>query len=266
MDKVNQTCTKCGLNKPIERFYFIKRSNSHDTRCKRCVAAYIKSRHEASGGQILRDSYQRRKARGYTQKPYKEKSEHEKALIYAAVKRYREKNKDRVNEEQRQGTQMRRSLAYRKAWHLIVAHYGGKCLRCGKTERLCFDHVDPLSLGGPNSLANGQPLCIGCNTSKGATDRNRDYRPDFGAWILELGRLNPWLTWPLMKGRWHIGAGVWRARDLRREAAKDLVIPGQIAQADRDGSGFQRDVLLDAGQIAHRQLLNQLRSDLSDAQ
>ncbi len=263
MTKVNQTCTKCKLNKPIGCFYFIKRSQSHDTRCKRCVSAYVRERNQADGGQAMREIYQRRKERGYTQKKWSEKTEHEKRLIYEGVKRYREKNKGKVNEENRQSLQLRRSLAYQKAWPVILVHYGNRCLRCGSDKKICFDHVDPIGLGGHNLLSNGQPLCLGCNTSKGATDRIRDYRPDFGAWIVELVRLNPWLGEPLPRGRWHLTPeGRSRSERLWLEWDKSLAVPGQIAHV---GSGFQPHVSETAEQIAQREILAQLRASLSDA-
>ena len=46
----------------------------------------------------------------------------------------------------------------------------------GSPNAMHVDHVIPSSLGGPDELANYQPLCRSCNTSKG--DRSSaDYRP-----------------------------------------------------------------------------------------
>jgi hypothetical protein len=44
----------------------------------------------------------------------------------------------------------------------------GRCVRCGAQERLEFDHVIPLSLGGANTARNLQLLCEPCNRAKGA--------------------------------------------------------------------------------------------------
>ena len=44
----------------------------------------------------------------------------------------------------------------------------GKCLRCGSTARLEFDHIIPLSLGGSDTIRNIELLCEACNRSKGA--------------------------------------------------------------------------------------------------
>jgi hypothetical protein len=46
---------------------------------------------------------------------------------------------------------------------------GGRCVRCGSQERLEFDHVIPLALGGSNTARNLQVLCEGCNRAKGAS-------------------------------------------------------------------------------------------------
>ncbi len=45
---------------------------------------------------------------------------------------------------------------------------GGRCVKCGSNQRLEFDHVIPVSLGGANTARNLQLLCETCNRSKGA--------------------------------------------------------------------------------------------------
>lgn len=58
----------------------------------------------------------------------------------------------------------------------ILSRDGHKCLRCGSTERLHVDHVQPGSLGGNSVDDNLQTLCASCNTSKGNRS-SADYRP-----------------------------------------------------------------------------------------
>lgn len=46
---------------------------------------------------------------------------------------------------------------------------GGRCVRCRSNERLEFDHIIPVTLGGANTARNLQLLCETCNREKGAS-------------------------------------------------------------------------------------------------
>lgn len=46
---------------------------------------------------------------------------------------------------------------------------GGKCVKCGSQEKLEFDHIIPLSMGGSNTARNIQLLCEFHNRSKGTS-------------------------------------------------------------------------------------------------
>ncbi|MCX5633147.1 MAG: HNH endonuclease signature motif containing protein [Phycisphaerae bacterium] len=43
----------------------------------------------------------------------------------------------------------------------------GKCVKCGGTEKLEFDHIIPVAKGGSNTERNIQLLCEACNRAKG---------------------------------------------------------------------------------------------------
>jgi 5-methylcytosine-specific restriction endonuclease McrA len=45
---------------------------------------------------------------------------------------------------------------------------GGRCIDCGATFDLEYDHIIPLSLGGATTVGNLQVLCAPCNGRKGA--------------------------------------------------------------------------------------------------
>ena len=46
---------------------------------------------------------------------------------------------------------------------------GGRCVTCGCRERLEYDHIIPLAVGGSNTERNIQLLCEPCNRKKGAS-------------------------------------------------------------------------------------------------
>lgn len=71
-------------------------------------------------------------------------------------------------------------------WIALLEFCGGRCLRCGTRENISRDHVVPIANGGSNSIANLQPLCCSCNSSKGTKEYDlRDNRCKEFALLLE---------------------------------------------------------------------------------
>ena len=46
---------------------------------------------------------------------------------------------------------------------------GGRCVECNSQEKLEFDHIIPVAMGGANTSRNLQLLCETCNRRKGAS-------------------------------------------------------------------------------------------------
>lgn len=61
---------------------------------------------------------------------------------------------------------------YKKQKERILERDGGRCVKCGATEKLHIDHVIPVSKGGTSDDDNLQVLCATCNCSKGARIEN----------------------------------------------------------------------------------------------
>ena len=45
---------------------------------------------------------------------------------------------------------------------------GWSCVYCDSPDDLTLDHIQPFSLGGPDTVENLQTLCRSCNSRKGA--------------------------------------------------------------------------------------------------
>lgn len=65
-------------------------------------------------------------------------------------------------------------IGNKKNRETIFNLHGYICLCCGKVDDITLDHIVPIYYGGENSIENLQPLCRGCNSSKGT--KTIDYR------------------------------------------------------------------------------------------
>ena len=63
----------------------------------------------------------------------------------------------------------RREPIPREVRYTVWERDGGKCVECGASFDLQYDHIIPLAFGGANRTENIQLLCGDCNRRKGAT-------------------------------------------------------------------------------------------------
>lgn len=61
-------------------------------------------------------------------------------------------------------------------WERLKDLCGNACVRCGFDGPLVKDHIQPIYQGGSDGIANLQPLCRPCNSSKGP--EAIDHRPN----------------------------------------------------------------------------------------
>ncbi len=71
-------------------------------------------------------------------------------------------------EMEAEGAARRRAPIPREVRRAVWARDGGRCVACGASFDLQYDHVIPLALGGADTVENLQILCAPCNREKGA--------------------------------------------------------------------------------------------------
>lgn len=189
-------CTKCQELKSLDQFGKGSGKDSLSNWCRACNSAYCKERRqveEHKEPQRIRVKEYKRAMRldpGYAQ------ADREASKARASLRRqdeeYRLAELQRINESKRTRRQSdpeyrakeqsrehnRRALTKEgytpQEWLDLCNRYGNICLCCGQALPLTVDHVKPLSKGGTNTIDNIQPLCLSCNSSKGA--KEIDYR------------------------------------------------------------------------------------------
>jgi 5-methylcytosine-specific restriction endonuclease McrA len=192
---VVKSCSKCKTEKAVDEFSSCKTTrDKRQSWCKGCVREANRLR---QNGRYVTDSEFRAHALKYSKGRYATDQEFRKhALEYnkqrlADDPEYREKHAAGIRkwgkehpEALRRYNHTRRSRKVGAGegftvaqWESLKTSYGSKCLCCGCTEpeiKLTPDHVIPLCKGGKGSIANIQPLCLGCNMRKGS--QSIDYR------------------------------------------------------------------------------------------
>jgi 5-methylcytosine-specific restriction endonuclease McrA len=167
MDKL---CTKCGR---VEEFY--QRCNI----CKKCCSDQSKkwAKENPERKKLLYKRWQKKHPEYGRERQMRYRSAN-REKTRAAVNRWQVANPEKrsKNENFRRARKAGNGGRYTaQEWKDLCDYYGNKCLRCGRTDvKLTVDHVNPIKLGGVNSIENIQPLCKHCNSSKGT--KIIDYR------------------------------------------------------------------------------------------
>ena len=145
-------------------------------RHREAISARRRQKHQENpdkNRKASRESYKRHRAKRIQyQKTYNGFPDN-KAKVLARQQRYNKANQDIIKAAQ----QRHRALKKRsprndftaKQWAEVKAHYGHRCVYCGRQmHRLTMDHITPLSKGGAHTLSNIVPACASCNARKHA--------------------------------------------------------------------------------------------------
>ena len=183
----SKVCTICGQDKPLDAFFpRPNRPCGYSSQCRQCesnrkkaqrasdptVAERERSRCKQYRAEHLDELRAHDRERARTDERRAAKREYNRrsfARSYATNKAYwlSKYHKRRVLLENA-GTYTQ------EEWDWLCSAFDNRCASCRRALPLACDHIIPLSKGGQNSLANLQPLCQPCNSSKG--DKTIDFR------------------------------------------------------------------------------------------
>lgn len=105
------------------------------------------------------------------QEPLRRRSEEDARIAAAEEMAKEERRKARLAwaDAKLSGDSERRQAIPRGLRYEVFTRDHGRCVECGSTFDLQFDHIIPLAMGGATSVDNLQLLCSDCNRRKGAT-------------------------------------------------------------------------------------------------
>lgn len=179
-------CTACHAYLPVTHEFFHRSKNLKSglhNQCRNC-------RNKAARKYIAtnnKDINERKKARYYAnrEKVLKKNQEYYARNREKIIKRkviYQSSNKEimsaiRARKRARKTHSPTNNLTSNQ-WKTIKAHYGYRCIYCGKKPRiLTQDHLTPLSHGGEHTYTNIVPACQSCNSKKGTKNVFKPVQP-----------------------------------------------------------------------------------------
>jgi len=162
MNSITKKCTKCGVEKQLSEF------KKWSAQCKKCEYLRIAEWKRNNKDKVKKWARGDRKGDKIYRETHKEQ-----------YREYRQAwNKTLIGKIAKKLDKYRRRGAVGKftksEWQDLCDRYGNRCLSCGEQKELTVDHVVSLKDGGSNTIDNLQPLCLSCNSRKGA--KFIDYR------------------------------------------------------------------------------------------
>lgn len=175
-----KSCSKCGVSKPLNQFWYDKRKERHVAACKECAALARKSWKNANTDKVKRANREWQLANPQRVKAAMERWKQRNPGVAAQrMREWRESNLERHRETSRRNDKRIKDIVYAK--------YGGyRCACCGETEPkfLSIDHVNNDGAAHRREIPrlqgkkiyswlieNGFPkdfqiLCMNCNWGK----------------------------------------------------------------------------------------------------
>lgn len=160
----SKVCSRCGEGKPLGEFsHSLKSKDGYNGWCRVCFIQY-KREYYVKNAEKMRSH-----SRNW--------SHQHRDVCRSNLREWRQKNpaKHCTTEHQRRARIHGGGGSYTtQEWDDLCAQYDYRCVRCRQQKPLTADHIVPVSKGGSSDIANIQPLCASCNSSK--RDKTVDYR------------------------------------------------------------------------------------------
>ena len=178
-----KTCSKCGLEKPLDGFHKNKaRPDKVETYCKDCNNARLREKYSKDPKKKIAKTREYHLAHPEWSKETLRKWHVEnRDRRYQAVKErlatdpefveYRKEVQARSERERRaRKINSTTEKITKKDYEKLLVKYNNQCWICEvELTTVFWDHVQPLAKGGAHTVDNLRPACNPCNVRKNAT-------------------------------------------------------------------------------------------------